>query len=93
MSTLSSEKMLQAKTYTLCDNNANFYILDKNLQQASRLMELARQVGLNEEKLKKGFEQMFQTTPFRYLRDRAPKTVRFLIFLLDLFTRVNFLVT
>ena len=24
----------------------------------------------NEEKLKKGFEQMFQTTPFQYLRDR-----------------------
>jgi len=45
-------------------------ILDKHLQQAPTLRELARQVGLNEEKLKKGFEQMFQTTPFQYLRDR-----------------------
>ena len=45
-------------------------ILDKYLPQAPTLKELARQVGLNERKLKEGFQQVFQTTPFEYLRDR-----------------------
>jgi len=46
------------------------HILNKHLQQAPTLVELARQVGLNERKLKEGFQQVFQTTPFEYLRDR-----------------------
>lgn len=45
-------------------------ILDKYLPQAPTLTELAREVGLNERKLKEGFQQIFQTTPFEYLRDR-----------------------
>jgi len=54
-------------------------ILDKSLHQAPTLRELARQVGLNEEKLTKGFEQMFHTTPFQYLRDRRLEQAKHLL--------------
>lgn len=54
-------------------------ILDKSLQRAPTLRELARQVGLNEEKLTKGFEHIFQTTPFQYLRHRRLEQVKHLL--------------
>lgn len=42
-------------------------ILRENLQTPPSLMHLARQVGLNDRKLKEGFRQMFNTTVFGYL--------------------------
>lgn len=44
-------------------------ILIHRLQQPPSLLELARQVGLNDRKLKQGFRQVFSTTVFGYLHD------------------------
>jgi AraC-like DNA-binding protein len=58
---------------SLCDRDCIFQarqLLDQQLDQAPTLSVLAHQVGLNERKLKEGFQQLFQTTPFEYLRDR-----------------------
>jgi AraC-like DNA-binding protein len=43
-------------------------ILIQNLDNPPSLLDLARQVGLNDRKLKQGFHQVFKTTPFAYLR-------------------------
>ncbi|MBE9167044.1 helix-turn-helix transcriptional regulator [Pleurocapsales cyanobacterium LEGE 06147] len=43
-------------------------ILTQNLDNPPSLLELARLVGLNDRKLKQGFHQVFNTTPFAYLR-------------------------
>jgi AraC-like DNA-binding protein len=51
------DRLYQAKT-----------ILQQNLEHPPSLMQLARQVGLNECTLKQGFRQMFNTTVFGYLR-------------------------
>lgn len=42
-------------------------ILQSNLQTPPCLVNLARQVGLNDRKLKEGFRQVFNTTVFGYL--------------------------
>jgi AraC-like DNA-binding protein len=52
------EKIYQAKE-----------ILLGNLENPPSLMELARQVGLNDFKLKRGFRQVFGTSAFKYLHD------------------------
>ncbi|MDB9372629.1 helix-turn-helix transcriptional regulator [Nodularia sphaerocarpa] len=44
-------------------------ILLKRLDQPPSLMELARMVGINDNKLKVGFKQVFETTVFGYLHD------------------------
>jgi AraC family transcriptional regulator, transcriptional activator of the genes for pyochelin and ferripyochelin receptors len=44
-------------------------ILQGNLENPPSLIELARQVGLNEFKLKLGFRQVFGTSAFKYLHD------------------------
>lgn len=44
-------------------------ILQRNLENPPSLATLARQVGLNDYKLKSGFRQVFNTTVFGYLRD------------------------
>ncbi|MGJ5631447.1 helix-turn-helix transcriptional regulator [Nostoc sp. CALU 1950] len=44
-------------------------ILLGNLENPPSLMELARQVGLNDFKLKRGFRQVFGTSAFKYLHD------------------------
>lgn len=44
-------------------------ILLSNLLQPPTILDLAQQVGLHHMKLKKGFRQVFGTTPFAYLRD------------------------
>jgi AraC-like DNA-binding protein len=44
-------------------------ILTHRLKQPPSLLELARQVGLNDRKLKQGFRQVFGTTVFGYLHD------------------------
>jgi AraC-like DNA-binding protein len=45
-------------------------ILAKNLMHPPSIMTLARQVGLNDYKLKLGFRQVLKTTPFGYLRSQ-----------------------
>lgn len=44
-------------------------ILVQRLRNPPSLIELARQAGLNDRKLKQGFRQVFGTTVFGYLRD------------------------
>ncbi|MGF1568620.1 MAG: helix-turn-helix transcriptional regulator [Nodosilinea sp.] len=44
-------------------------ILEQQFEQPPSLITLARQVGLNDFKLKQGFRQVFGTTVFGYLRD------------------------
>jgi len=44
-------------------------ILTQQVTQPPSLTELARQVGLNDRKLKQGFRHLFGTTVFGYLRD------------------------
>ena len=42
-------------------------ILEEQLTEPPSLIELARQVGINDFKLKKGFKVLFETTPYSYL--------------------------
>ena len=44
-------------------------ILIQQITDPPSLLELARQVGLNDHKLKRGFRQLFGTSAFEYLRD------------------------
>ncbi|MEA5552701.1 AraC family transcriptional regulator [Anabaena cylindrica UHCC 0172] len=49
--------------------NAAKDILMRTMNNPPTLLELARQVGINERKLKQGFRQVFGTTVFGYLQD------------------------
>ncbi len=55
-------------------------VLQQSIEQPPSLIELARQVGLNDCKLKQGFRQVFKTTVFGYLRtcqiDRAKQLLK-----------------
>ncbi|MDZ7960271.1 MAG: AraC family transcriptional regulator [Aulosira sp. DedQUE10] len=63
------EKIYQAKE-----------ILLSNLENPPSLIELARQVGLNDFKLKCGFRQVFGTSAFKYLHDyRLEKAKQLLV--------------
>jgi len=54
-------------------------ILIKNMQNPPSLMELARQTGLNDFKLKKGFRQVFGKTVFGFLHEyRMEQSRKFL---------------
>ncbi len=54
-------------------------ILLVNLENPPSLIELARQVGLNEFKLKRGFRQVFGTSAFKYLHDYRLEKARQLL--------------
>lgn len=54
-------------------------ILIENFQNPPTLIELARQVGINDRKLKQGFKQVFGTTVFGYLHDYRIETARHLL--------------
>jgi AraC-like DNA-binding protein len=54
-------------------------ILIQNLENPPSLLDLARQVGINDRKLKQGFHQVFNTTPFAYLRDYRLERARQLL--------------
>ncbi|NEP44946.1 MAG: helix-turn-helix transcriptional regulator, partial [Okeania sp. SIO2H7] len=43
-------------------------ILEENLEDPPSLLELARKVGINDYKLKRGFREVFGTTAFGYLQ-------------------------
>lgn len=62
------EKIYQAKE-----------ILLSNLENPPSLIELARQVGLNDFKLKCGFRQVFGTSAFKYLHDYRLEQARQLL--------------
>lgn len=59
-------------------------ILLKNLESPPSLINLARQVGLNEFKLKRGFRQVFGTSAFKYLHDYRLEQARQLLALGDM---------
>jgi len=54
-------------------------ILLSNLENPPSLMELARQVGLNDFKLKRGFLQVFGKSAFKYLHDYRLEKARQLL--------------
>ncbi|MGF1675347.1 MAG: helix-turn-helix transcriptional regulator, partial [Rivularia sp. (in: cyanobacteria)] len=54
-------------------------ILLSNLENPPSLMELARQVGLNDFKLKRGFREVFGTSAFKYLHDYRLEKARQLL--------------
>jgi AraC-like DNA-binding protein len=54
-------------------------ILTENLDNPPSLIELARQVGLNDYKLKLGFRQVFGTTAFSYLHQQRMEKARQLL--------------
>ncbi|MGD1851801.1 MAG: helix-turn-helix transcriptional regulator [Cyanophyceae cyanobacterium] len=60
-----SVSKLQAADIDSIRNAQN--ILQQNLNAPPSLMELARQVGINDRKLKQGFRELFDTTVFGYL--------------------------
>lgn len=43
--------------------------MDKNISKTFSLIELSREAGINDFKLKKGFKELFGTTVFGYLKD------------------------
>lgn len=45
-------------------------LLETNLVSPPSLIDLAHKVGINDFKLKKGFKELFQMTPYSYLRQR-----------------------
>ena len=54
-------------------------ILTENLQDAPTIVELAKQSGINQQKLKQGFKKIFQKTINQYLRDKRLETSRQLL--------------
>jgi AraC family transcriptional regulator, transcriptional activator of the genes for pyochelin and ferripyochelin receptors len=54
-------------------------ILQQNLEAPPSLVQLARQVGLNECTLKQGFRQIFDTTVFGYLRQCRMERAKLLL--------------
>ena len=63
----SSENILKADDIVRIHQASN--ILIDRLQHPPSLSELSRQVGLNDRKLKQGFQQVFGTTVFGYLHE------------------------
>ncbi|AFZ28891.1 transcriptional regulator, AraC family [Gloeocapsa sp. PCC 7428] len=55
------------------------HILQQNAANPPSVMGLAQQVGLEHMKLKRGFRQIFGTTPFGYLRDYRMEQARLLL--------------
>lgn len=54
-------------------------ILVSDLQNAPTIQDLAKLSGINQQKLKRGFKQVFGTTINQYLRDVRLETAKFLI--------------
>ena len=66
-STRSPDNILKADDIDRIHQARN--ILIERVQHPPSLTELARQVGLNDRKLKQGFHQVFDTTVFGYLHE------------------------
>lgn len=52
------------------------YIIDQKLDEPHSLLELSREIGINDFKLKKGFKEIFGTTIFGYINDLKMKRAR-----------------
>ena len=82
---LHFEQMLAPRTYKslLTRDIDRIYrardILIQNMAHPPSLSELARQVQLNERKLKEGFHQVFDTTVFGYLHNHRMEQARYLL--------------
>ena len=63
-----AQSVLKSKYDIDCIHHAK-NLLVANTDQPLSLQELARQVGINEFKLKNGFKELYQTTVFGYLND------------------------
>lgn len=64
----SNQSVLKSKYDIDCIHHAKD-LLVANTDQPMTLQELARQVGINEFKLKNGFKELYQTTVFGFLSD------------------------
>ncbi|NDJ17918.1 helix-turn-helix transcriptional regulator [Myxacorys almedinensis] len=84
---LEQIKATERSPGTLCllkpDDVDRIYVAEKilkaNLDHPPSLMELARQISLNDYKLKVGFQQVFGTTVFGYLHQHRMETARQLL--------------
>ena len=65
----ASNKNISHLTMTIIFTEADFDNLINNLCNPPSLIDLARQVGLNERKLKQGFRHVFGNSVFGYLHD------------------------
>ncbi|MGG6269517.1 helix-turn-helix transcriptional regulator [Leptolyngbya sp. AN03gr2] len=78
-----SDRVTSQKTFLRSDDIDRIYhardILIENLHNPPSLLELARQVAVNDYKLKQGFRQVFGTTVFGYLHDYRLEKARFLL--------------
>lgn len=79
LSTLRDESNGQGRSPDLQRIHQARDILIENFQNPPTLIELARQVGINDRKLKQGFKQVFGTTVFGYLHDYRIETARHLL--------------
>jgi AraC-like DNA-binding protein len=55
------------------------HILDENLDSPPSIVDLAKQVGVNEFKLKNGFRQVHGMTPYKYLTEQRLEVARQLL--------------
>jgi AraC-like DNA-binding protein len=79
---LAPEKPFKGLTVRLDDVDKLYEVkrvVEQQLTHQHSLRELARQVGLNEFKLKKGFRELFGTTVFSYLLDLRMEHARQLL--------------
>jgi len=79
-----TEQPCQCQVVTLRSHDINQLhqardILQKRSDQPPSLTELARQVGLNDRKLKQGFRQLFGTTVFGYLQTYRMEQAKLLL--------------
>ncbi len=70
-----------SKSYNLSQSDINCLkrardVLASNLETPPSILQLARQVGINDFKLKKGFKALFNTTPYGYLQQRRMLAAR-----------------
>ncbi|MEM7061843.1 MAG: AraC family transcriptional regulator [Cyanobacteria bacterium P01_B01_bin.77] len=65
----SSKASIALSAYDIEQLHQAKEILIQQVKQPPTLLQLARQVGLNDNKLKQGFRHLFGTTAFGYLRD------------------------
>jgi len=54
-------------------------ILSNNIQNPPRVHELSKQVKLNEFKLKKGFKELFNTTPYKFVEQCRMEKAKYLL--------------
>lgn len=55
------------------------YLVEKHLDQPLSILELSRQVGINDFKLKRGFKELFGETIFGYINNLKMERAKFLL--------------